>query len=244
MTFGHACYFGVGAYAVALGIHYAGISFALALLLAPIAAGLFALVFGWLSVRVSGVYFAMLTFALAQIVWSIIFQWYNVTGGDNGIVGLSSSGLSPLTFYFITLGLSAASVAILGWIPHSALGYALRVTRDSPARAAAIGINVRSIRLVAFIISGGLPALPGGLSAFAKGSVFPTAISIGRSIDGLVMVLLGGCAVNRRAGRRRDDVLPDAIGNSPLHRPMAPGAWRIDHPDRAGFPKGNRGLDR
>jgi branched-chain amino acid transport system permease protein len=192
VTFGHACYFGVGAYAVALGVRYAGLSFASALVLAPLAAGLFALAFGWLSVRVSGVYFAMLTFALAQIVWSVVFQWYNVTGGDNGLIGLWPPSLSPLVFYFVTLVLTAGSIAILGWIPHSALGYALRVTRDSPARAAAIGINVRLVRLVAFVITGLFAGLAGGLSAFAKGSVFPTAISIGRSIDGLVMVLLGG----------------------------------------------------
>ncbi|MEH2472129.1 branched-chain amino acid transport system permease protein [Nitrobacteraceae bacterium AZCC 2161] len=192
VTFGHACYFGIGAYAVALSVRYGGFSFAAALALAPVAAACFALLFGWLSVRVSGVYFAMLTFALAQIVWSIVFQWYKVTGGDNGLIGLAPAGLSPPLFYVVTLALSAVSIAILGWIPHSALGYALRVTRDSPARAAAIGINVRATRLVAFVITGMFAGLAGGLFTFAKGSVFPTAISIGRSIDGLVMVLLGG----------------------------------------------------
>ncbi len=192
VTFGHACYFGIGAYAVALGIRYGGLSFTSALALAPLSAGLFALIFGWFSVRLSGVYFATLSFALAQIVWSVVFQWYDVTGGDNGLVGLWPAHLSRLVFYYVTLFLVAASIALLGWVPHSALGYALRVARDLPARAAAIGINVRHVRLAAFTLSGLFAGLAGGLTTFAKGSVFPTAISIGRSIDGLVMVLLGG----------------------------------------------------
>ena len=194
VSFGHACYLGIGAYAVAMSIRYAGLAFPAALALAVVSAGLVALVFGWVCVRVSGVYFGMLTLALAQIVWSVVFQWYAVTGGDNGIVGIwpASLGVDKFAFYYLVLGVTAASVLVLGGIQHAPFGYALRTSRDSPARAAAIGIYVDIQRWLAFGIAGAFAGLAGGLLALHKGSVFPNAISVTRSIDGLVMVLLGG----------------------------------------------------
>jgi branched-chain amino acid transport system permease protein len=193
VSFGHACYFGVGAYAAALSVHYWGLPFWPALLLAPVMAALAALVFGWLCVRVSGVYFAMLTFAFAQIVWSVVFQWYAFTNGDNGIVGVWPTSLGgPLAFYYVALTVTAASILALAALMHTPFVYAIRATRDSPARAAAIGIGVRRQQWLGFIVAGLFAGLAGGLFTFANGSVFPTAISIDRSIDGLVMVLLGG----------------------------------------------------
>jgi branched-chain amino acid transport system permease protein len=193
VSFGHACYFGIGAYAAALSVHYWGLSFWPALALAPVAAGIAALVFGWLCVRVSGVYFAMLTFAFAQIVWSVVFQWYGFTGGDNGIVGIWPDAVGGrLAFYYVVLAVTALGVAILAALLHTPFVYALRLGRDSPARAAAIGIDVRRQQWLAFGVAGLFAGIAGGLFTFAKGSVFPTAISVDRSIDALVMVLFGG----------------------------------------------------
>ena len=194
VSFGHACYLGIGAYAVAMSIRYADLAFPAALALGVAAAGSVALVFGWVCVRVSGVYFGMLTLALAQIVWSVVFQWYAVTGGDNGIVGIwpSSLGADKFAFYYLVLGITAASLFLLGGIQHAPFGYALRTSRDSPMRAAAIGIYADIQRWLAFGIAGAFAGLAGGLLALHKGSVFPNAISVTRSIDGLVMVLLGG----------------------------------------------------
>ena len=87
-SFGHAAYFGLGAYGAALAVKWFAAPMAAALMIAPLAAALGALVFGWFSVRLSGVYLAMLTLAFAQIVWSIVFQWQDITGGSNGILGI------------------------------------------------------------------------------------------------------------------------------------------------------------
>jgi branched-chain amino acid transport system permease protein len=194
ISFGHACYFGIGAYAVALAVRLFALPVVPALLLAPLGGGLVALLFGWLCVRLTGVYFAMLTLAFAQIVWSIVFQWYAVTGGDNGIVGVWPSAVTTdkLTFYYIVLAVTAAAVAALALLQHTPFGYTLRAVRDAPHRATAIGINVAAHRWLAFGIAGAFGGLAGGLFTLAKGSVFPNAIDVTRSIDGLVMVLLGG----------------------------------------------------
>ena len=193
VSFGHACYFGIGAYAVALSVHYGGLSFWPALALSPVAGGFAALIFGWLCVRVSGVYFAMLTLAFAQIVWSVVFQWYSLTGGDNGIVGLwPDVAGGRIGFYYVVLAVSAVGVGVLAGLLHTPFMYAVRVGRDSPARAAAIGIHVRRQQWFVFALAGLFAGIAGGLFTFAEGSVFPAAISVERSIDGLVMVLFGG----------------------------------------------------
>jgi branched-chain amino acid transport system permease protein len=164
-----------------------------ALLAAPWLAALGALVFGWFCVRLSGVYLAMLTLAFAQILWSLAFQmaW---TGGDNGILGVwpSSWAGSRTAFFYLTLVLVAASLALMWRAVFSPFGYALRATRDSALRSEAIGIDVRRQQWIAFAVAGAFAGLAGSLYAFHKGSVFPNVLSISQSVDALVMVLLGG----------------------------------------------------
>ncbi len=194
MSFGHAAYFGLGAYAAGLLALRGGLPMELALAAAPLAAALGALVFGWFSVRLSGVYMAMLTLAFAQIAWSIIFQWDSLTGGSNGLVGVwPAQWLASKTAYFyLSLALCAGGVALLWRAAFSPFGYSLRAGRDSPVRAEAIGIDVRGRQWMAFTIAGLFAGLAGALSAFSKGSISPEALSVPRSVDGLVMVLLGG----------------------------------------------------
>jgi branched-chain amino acid transport system permease protein len=153
-----------------------------------------ALVFGWFCVRLSGVYFAMLTLAFAQIVWSVAFQWTDVTGGDNGLIGVWPSpwAATAAHFYWLTLALVAAGIALLRVILFSPFGYALRALRDSELRAEAIGLSRHRIQWLAFAAAGAFAALAGALHAFLKGSVFPDDLGIPLSIDGLAMVLLGG----------------------------------------------------
>ncbi len=147
-----------------------------------------------LRVRLSGVYFAMLTLAFAQIVWSIAFQWVEVTGGDNGILGVwpANWAASPASFYWLSLGVAALAVAALRIIVFSPFGYALRATRDSPLRSEAIGIDGKRMQWTAFVIAGTVAGLAGALFAYLKGSVFPDNLGIPLSVDALVMVLLGG----------------------------------------------------
>jgi branched-chain amino acid transport system permease protein len=153
-----------------------------------------ALVFGWFCVRLSGVYFAMLTLAFAQIAWSIAFQWSEVTGGDNGLIGIwpSAWAANAAHFYWLTLALVALGIALLRVVVFSPFGYALRALRDSELRAEAIGLDRHRIQWLAFALAGAFAALAGALFAFLKGSVFPDNLGIPLSIDGLVMVLLGG----------------------------------------------------
>jgi branched-chain amino acid transport system permease protein len=193
-SFGHAAYFGLGAYGAALAAKWIAAPMSLALVAAPALAALGALLFGWFAVRLSGVYLAMLTLAFAQIVWSIVFQWEGVTGGSNGIVGVWPS--APFTdravYFWLTLALCTAGVLALRRMLFAPFGYAMRAGRDTPLRAEAIGIDVKRVHWIAFAIAGTICGIAGGLFAFAKGSISPETVHVGRSIDGLVMVLLGG----------------------------------------------------
>lgn len=193
-SFGHAAYFGLGAYGAALMLKAFSLPMELALVLAPLLAGFGALVFGWFSVRLSGVYLAMLTLAFAQIVWSIVFQWDEFTGGSNGVVGVwPAEWLSEKwAYYYLTLAATVLGVLLLRRILLAPFGYAMRAYRDSPLRADAIGIDGVRVHWAAFVVAGMVCGLAGALFAFSKGSISPEVISVGRSIDGLVMVLLGG----------------------------------------------------
>jgi len=142
----------------------------------------------------SGVYLAMLTLAFAQIAWSVVFQWNDVTGGSNGLIGLWPTGwLKDRTlFYWTLLALCSAGIFLLWRMAHSPFGLALRAARDSSLRAEAIGIDTKRVQWFAFGIAGAFAGLAGGLFAFAKGSISPDTLGVARSVDGLAMVLLGG----------------------------------------------------
>ena len=194
VSFGHAAYFGLGAYAAGLLFKRAGLPMEAALLLAPLCAGAFAVVYGWFCVRLSGVYLAMLTLAFAQISWSIVFQWDSVTGGSNGVFGIwPSAWLADKTTYaYLALACCGTGIALLWRVLFSPFGFVLRAGRDSPLRAEAIGIDLRGFQWAAFVLVGALAGLAGSVYAFSKGSISPSTISIGQSTDGLIMVLLGG----------------------------------------------------
>lgn len=193
-SFGHAAYFGLGAYAAALLVRRAGVPMEAALAAAPFAAAAGALVVGWFCVRLSGVYLAMLTLAFAQIAWAIVYQWDDVTGGSNGLTGVwPADWLSDgPAYYYLTLALVALAVWALRHAIFSPFGLAMRACRDSPLRADAIGIDVARIQWAAFVVAGLFAGLAGALYAFSKGSISPETLGVGRSVDGLVMVLLGG----------------------------------------------------
>ena len=193
-SFGHAAYFGLGAYGAGLLVKHLAAPMIPALLAAPVAAGLGALLFGWFCVRLAGVYLAMLSLAFAQIVYAIAFQWSDLTGGDNGLVGIwpSAWASSTVVFYYFTLAINIIALISLGIIVFAPFGLTLRAGRDAPLRAEAIGIDVRTHRWLAFALAGSFAGLAGGLLAFLKGTIDPGWLAIPQSVDGLVMVLLGG----------------------------------------------------
>ncbi len=193
ISFGHAAWFGIGAYAAALTATALAAPLPLALLAAVLAAGALAALVGVLLVRLSGVALAMLTLAFAQIAWAVAVQWSGLTGGDDGILGVWPPGwLGPRLYFLLCLVLCSATVLLLRRALFAPFGFALRASRDAPLRAAASGMMGERLRLVAFTLAGAAAGLTGGLAAFSKGSVFPGTLAIFRSVDGLAMVLLGG----------------------------------------------------
>ncbi len=193
-SFGHAAYFGLGAYGAAWLLQGLGWPMELTLLGAPLLAALGALLLGWFSVRLSGIYLAMLTLAFAQILWAICYQWDGVTGGSNGLTGLwPAPWLSDRrAYYSLTLALTGLAVWLLRRALFSPFGYTLRAARDSAVRAEAVGIDVRRVQWVALIVAGLFAGLAGALFAFSKGSISPDVLGVSHSVDALVMVLLGG----------------------------------------------------
>ena len=193
-SFGHAAYFGLGAYGAALVVRSMHLPMEVALIVAPAIAAFGAFVYGWFCVRLSGVYLAMLTLAFAQITWAICYQWDSVTGGSNGLTGVWPSEwlADKKMYYYLTLTLVAGAVLLMHRMLYSPFGYAMRAARDSVLRSDAIGMDVKRLQWVAFVVAGTFAGLAGALYAFSKGSISPESMYVGKSIDGLVMVLLGG----------------------------------------------------
>jgi branched-chain amino acid transport system permease protein len=194
VSFGHAAYFGLGAYGAALALTRGGWPMGGALLAGVLAAALAAALFGAFCVRLTSIYFAMLTLAFAQIAYTVVFQWYDLTGGDNGLLGVWPPAWlgTPARYYLFALGLTAAGVGVTFGLTQSPFGLALRALRDNPRRAAAIGIDVRLHQWVAFVAAGTIAGLGGALYVFQKGSAFPDYLFVVKSIEPLVMILLGG----------------------------------------------------
>ncbi|WP_087742990.1 MULTISPECIES: ABC transporter permease [unclassified Acidovorax] len=193
-SFGHAAYFGLGAYGAALLVRWVDAPFGVVLMLAPLLAAAGALLFGWFCVRLSGVYLTMLTLAFAQITWAIAFQWDGLTGGSNGLTGVWPPELftQGAAFYWLVLAVCAAGLYVLRRMLFAPFGWSLRAARDSGARAQAIGIDVRGTQWAAFVVAGLFAGLAGALAAYSKGSIAPDVLWVTKSVDALVMVLLGG----------------------------------------------------
>jgi branched-chain amino acid transport system permease protein len=194
VSFGQAAFFGVGVYVPALLFKFYGLTMVPALILAPLAAGLTAAVVGWVSVRLVGIYFGMLTLAFAQILWSIVYQWMEVTNGEIGILGIWPDRWASdrRVFYFLTLVVSTVGILAMRRLVFAPLGYGLRAARDSAGRADSIGINVRHQKWVAFVVAGTMSGMAGALMVYQKGSAFPAYLDIQSSLDIFVMALLGG----------------------------------------------------
>jgi len=194
VSFGHAAYFGLGAYGAALLLKWAGWPMPLAFLAAPLVAAAGAALFGYFCVRLTSIYFAMLTLAFAQIVYAVVHQWDEVTGGDNGILSVwpASWLTSPARYYYWALAFAGAGVALLRVVAASPFGLALRAARDHARRAEAVGISLRALQWTAFVVAGFFAGLGGAIFAFLKGSVFPVYTEAPMSVQPLVMVLLGG----------------------------------------------------
>jgi len=201
LSFGHAAFFGIGAYATAMLLQDAQWPL-LACLLASIAAGtILALVIGFFSVRLNEVYFSMLTLAFGMMVFSVVHQWRSVTNGSDGIAGfqMGSLGLgfelalgNPSVYYYVVLFIVVIATAILYLICRSSFGLILRAIRQNPERVAFCGINVKSYRLAAFTVSGAFAGLAGGLMAPFLRIASPELVHWSMSAEPILMSILGG----------------------------------------------------
>jgi branched-chain amino acid transport system permease protein len=196
VSFGHAAYFGLGAYGAALLLKLAGLPMPAAFVAAPLVAALAAAVFGYFCVRLTSIYFARLTLAFAQIVYAIVHQWDDVTGGDNGVLSVwpASWLASPGRYYYWALVATVAGIVLLRRVAASPFGLTLRAARDHARRAEALGVNIRALQWTAFVVAGFVAGIGGAVFAFLKGSVFPVYTESPMSVQPLVMVLLGGIA--------------------------------------------------
>ncbi|HUC11353.1 MAG TPA: branched-chain amino acid ABC transporter permease [Stellaceae bacterium] len=205
VSFGHVAYFGVGAYVCGILMKTYGMPFIVAFPAAGIGAGVFALVSGYFCVRLTKIYFAMLTLAFSQIIWAICYKWDAVTGGDQGLPEIPYPnldwmsvipGLGELTdsarFYLLTLALVAVSLAVLRRIVRSPFGRMLTTIRDNPERAAFIGLNVRAYQLAAFVIAGAFAGLAGALYGIFSRGVFADYVFWSKSAEVIIMTILGG----------------------------------------------------
>ena len=194
VSFGHAAYFALGAYAAAILVKQAAWPMLLGIAAAPFVAAAGALLFGFFIVRLTQTYFAMLSLAFAQIVFTVIFKWKTLTGGDDGLLNVWPPTWlkSPLAYCYFTLAVTGLAILAMHAIVDSPFGYALRAIRENPRRARFIGVNVRGHQLQAFVLSGFFSGLAGGLFAFFNGSVFPDFAYLNKSFEPLVVALLGG----------------------------------------------------
>ncbi len=192
LSFGQAAYFGSGVYVSALILRSTS-SLPLALLGGSIAPALLAIVFGYFCVKRSKLYFAMLTLAFAQLIYTLIFKWRSLTGGDDGIVVPRIPYLhNPLTFYFFILALVLVSVFIHWVIVHSPFGHMLKSICQNQERTEFIGVPVEKQVLVAFIIAGFFGGLAGAIYAPFIGVISPKLVHWTMSLTPVIMVVFGG----------------------------------------------------
>jgi branched-chain amino acid transport system permease protein len=194
ISFGHAAYFAIGAYAVAVFGTTLEWPFVATFIGVIVLSALAAFVIGYFCIRLTSIYLSMLTLAFAQFIWAIAFKWRGVTRGDTGFIGLRVPDFisTPESFYYFALVVVLVSALILWVITQSAFGRILVATRENHMRALFVGVNVKRIQLIAFVISGTFSGIAGALFALFNRSVFPEFAWWTKSADVLIMTILGG----------------------------------------------------
>ena len=205
VSFGHAAYFAAGAYTCSILMKTYGVYFVAAFAAAGLVAGAIALVFGFFCVRLTKIYFAMLTLAFAQIVWAICFKWNDVTGGEQGLSNVPYPDIGWMAaipgfgnmrigeqYFYLSLALVAVCFLILRRISESPFGRILTTIRENPERAEFIGVDVRRYELAAFVVAGVFAGLAGALFGIFNRGVFPDFGYWSKSAEVLIMVILGG----------------------------------------------------
>jgi branched-chain amino acid transport system permease protein len=203
LSFGHAAYFGLGAYGAGMIIRYIVPDTPLAILAGTLVGTLAAAIIGPLIIRLRGVYFAMVTIAFGQVFYFIAFRWNNVTGGDDGLTGWTRQPLNfgfvrvdilhnPTAFYYLVFVLFAVAVGAMAWLLRSPFGRTLIAIRENERRARFLGIPVDRHIWISWVISCGFVSLAGALYALLNNFVDPRALYWTQSGDFVIMAVLGG----------------------------------------------------
>jgi len=203
LSFGHAAYFGLGAYGAAMTIRYLVPSTGLSLILGMLVGTIAAAIIGPLIIRLRGVYFAMVTIAFGQVFYFIAFRWNSVTGGDDGLTGWTRQPLhfglatidilhQPIAFYYFILAVFAVAVGVMAWLLRSPFGRTLIAIRENERRARFLGISVDQHIWFSWVISCGFVSLAGALYALLNNFVDPRALYWTQSGDFVIMAVLGG----------------------------------------------------
>ena len=203
LSFGHAAYFGLGAYGAGLALKFLTNSTPLALVLGTLLGGIAGAVLGGLIVRRRGVYFAMVTIAFGQVFYYIAFQWSSLTGGDDGLRGFHRQPLdfgffkldilgNDLAFYYFVLLCFAIAVGAMAFLLRSPFGRTLLAIRENERRARFLGIPVELHIWLAFVISCFFIALAGGLYALLNNFADPRGLHYSQSGDFVIMAVMGG----------------------------------------------------
>ena len=194
ISLGHAAYFAIGGYTAGLLVTHAGMPMLVGLLAAPLAAALAAAFVGLFCIRVTHVYFIMITLAFGQLIYTVIWKWRALTGGDDGLVGIAPPELllSAVNYYYFTLVIILACLVVIHRICESPFGATLKAIRDAPNRARSIGIDVRRFQLAAFTMAGFFAGIAGSLYVFHNRSIFPQSALWITSVEIMLMAVLGG----------------------------------------------------
>ena len=192
--FHHGAFYGVGAYTVALMLTKTSLPTWVGFVAGPIIAALVGLLIGAFCVRLTKLYFGMLQISLGSLIWAIAFRWYSLTGGDDGIHGITMPSIisSSKGAYYFTLIVLAVCLIVMYMIFKSPFGATLQAIRDNPERCEAIGINVRRHQLIAIVIATFFAGVAGVLFVVVEGSVFPDLLFWVLSLEIFIMCLLGG----------------------------------------------------
>ena len=203
LSFGHAAYFGLGAYGVGMMIRYVVPSTGLGILVGTLVGTIAAAIIGPMIIRLRGVYFAMVTIAFGQVFYFIAFRWNSVTGGDDGLIGWARQPLNfgfvtvdilhnPIAFFYMTLALFAVALGVMAFILASPFGRTLIAIRENERRARFLGIPVDFHIWMSWVVSCGFVSLAGTLYALLNNFVDPRALYWTQSGDFVIMAVLGG----------------------------------------------------
>lgn len=192
--FHHAVFYGIGAYAYALATTKGEWPFWAAFLAAPVVAAILGLLMGFLTVRLSKLYFGMLQISLGSLVWALVYRWYSFTGGDDGIHGISKPEWisSPTSNYYFVLAVVVVCLFLMRRIVFSPFGKIFQAIRDNPVRSEAIAVNVQRHQLVGLVIAAFFAGIAGALFVVIEETAVPDLLFWNLSMEILIMCLLGG----------------------------------------------------